>query len=647
MACPKTHSIVYTVHKWSSYSANYHPNNVLSDNPHEQSSRWSSDSNYPPQFLILKLNKPSIVTSISFGKYEKSHVCNLRKFKVYGGLNTDYMTELLTGGLKNDNLKESFALKHELEERKFPCKFLKIVPIMSWGPSFNFSIWHVSLEGIDDIHVIRPCLKWYKTVEKGDFGKAESIIEQAAEDGLFQHFIAEQEYEPKWNPIVPLNENGEETTCQPGMRGGHQMCIDAENSIIYLLGGWDGMQDLSDFWAFHCTTGQWQCISTDTVKDGGPSARSCHKICLDIKEACLYTLGRYLDSETRATANLKSDFYKYDLRDGHWQIISEDTAEDGGPNLIFDHQMVYDPVTEKIFVFGGRILTNSSIDERGFSPQFSGMYTYHVRTNTWKKLSDFFTFNLDTCEIKNVLENSENKQVPAAGFTQRSTIDSELNEIYVLSGLSKDKEKREEAVRNSFWVYDIKRGKWSCVYKNENMGVQYWSKMQHLEPCPRFAHQLVYDHVHKTHYLFGGNPGKSSLPKMRLDDFWMLKLKRPCLSYLVRRCKLMIRKHRYKELTEQDPLTAVSFLQTEVSKLVDHFDKAERAEFESLATNLFAIKQASSDSESSSDTEDYEHGTSFSLRGHKHRIELFDELVNFFPDDMVQPKGNLVDLMTV
>ena len=39
-----------------------------------------------------------------------------------------------------------------------------------------------------------------------------------------------------------------------------------------------------------------------------------------------------------------------------------------------------------------------------------------------------------------------------------------------------------------------------CVYKNENMGIQYWSKMQHLEPCPRFAHQLVYDPVHKVSY---------------------------------------------------------------------------------------------------------------------------------------------------
>ena len=29
------------------------------------------------------------------------------------------------------------------------------------------------------------------------------------------------------------------------------------------------------------------------------------------------------------------------------------------------------------------------------------------------------------------------------------------------------------------------------------------------------------------------------------------------------------------------------------------------------------------------------------------RTQLFDTLVNFFPDDMTQPKGNLVDLITL
>lgn len=62
----------------------------------------------------------------------------------------------------------------------------------------------------------------------------------------------------------------------------------------------------------------------------------------------------------------------------------------------------------------------------------------------------------------------------------------------------------------------------SCVYKNESCDQVYWKKQQHYEPCPRYAHQLVYDHINKKHYLFGGNPGKSAMSKPRLDDFWLL-----------------------------------------------------------------------------------------------------------------------------
>lgn len=48
------------------------------------------------QFLILKMERPAIVQSITFGKYEKTHVCNLKKFKVFGGMGEDNMTELLS-----------------------------------------------------------------------------------------------------------------------------------------------------------------------------------------------------------------------------------------------------------------------------------------------------------------------------------------------------------------------------------------------------------------------------------------------------------------------------------------------------------------------------------------------------------------------
>ena len=64
--------------------------NILVDKPGDQQSRWSSDTNTLPQFLVLKLSKsPAVVTSVTFGKYEKTHVCNLKRFKILGGLTQD------------------------------------------------------------------------------------------------------------------------------------------------------------------------------------------------------------------------------------------------------------------------------------------------------------------------------------------------------------------------------------------------------------------------------------------------------------------------------------------------------------------------------------------------------------------------------
>merc|ERR1712005_820 len=94
--CTTEHNLSYQIHSWSSYSANYYP------------------SNFQPQYITLKLSQPAIVTSISFGKYEKTHVCNLRKFTIFGGVNEDHMMELLTDGLKNDPQREIFPLRHEL-----------------------------------------------------------------------------------------------------------------------------------------------------------------------------------------------------------------------------------------------------------------------------------------------------------------------------------------------------------------------------------------------------------------------------------------------------------------------------------------------------------------------------------------------------
>ncbi|KAK7101686.1 muskelin-like [Littorina saxatilis] len=708
-----------SVYKYSSYSYSYVPENVLNDNPSDQSSRWSSDSNNPPQYLMLKLERPAIVESIKFGKYEKTHVCNLKKFKVYGGLTEDHLIEILDSGLKNDHIPESFPVRNTIDGNNFPCRYVKIMPIQAWGPSFNFSIWSVELHGVDDWHRVKACMNWYNTyrereairlclkhfrqrhymeafqelskktkvslehplltelhdslVLRGEYEKCEDVVRRACQEGLFDQYISQQDYKPIWTPIQPVSNNKEpHSDTRPGMRGGHQMCIDVNSETIYLFGGWDGNVDLADFWAYHVPTHEWSCLSKNAEEDGGPSARSCHKMCLDPERKQIFALGRYLDPSMRSATILKCDFYMYDIMSERWTLITDDTHSMGGPQLIFDHQMAIDTDQQTIYIFGGRVLASPTEAERNNQDQqFSGLFSFHVPTNTWTKLlddcaqlrsrighsmlfhpvkrvlyifagqrakeylNDFLAYHVDTGTIE-VVSDGTNKESCQAGFTQRATIDPDLNEIHVLSGLSRDKDKRDN-VKNSFWVYEINRDKWSCIYKNENTGQQYWIKMQHIEPVPRFAHQLVYDHKRKKHYLFGGNPGKDSLPKMRLDDFWSLQLLRPSQKFLLRKCCFLIRKYHFLELACSDSCAAMSFLQTQVYGTIDKEDKEECEEFQLLTTNLFKAYAAGDTSLMEGETPEY-----FSQR-----TELFDKLASFFPETMTQPKGNLIDMIPI
>ena len=68
------------------------------------------------------------------------------------------------------------------------------------------------------------------------------------------------------------------------------------------------------------------------------------------------------------------------------------------------------------------------------------------------------------------------------------------NEIYVMTGLNKDKGKEsrngENQVSNSFWVYEISSSRWGLIYKNENYEPDYWTNRQIIEPRPRYNLRL-------------------------------------------------------------------------------------------------------------------------------------------------------------
>eukprot|EP01103_Thecamoeba_quadrilineata_P009060 TRINITY_DN1876_c0_g1_i1.p1 TRINITY_DN1876_c0_g1~~TRINITY_DN1876_c0_g1_i1.p1 ORF type:complete len:733 (-),score=108.15 TRINITY_DN1876_c0_g1_i1:57-2255(-) len=724
-----------TIFEYSSYTDHYSPHHLLENKPNNSNSRWRSAYNENSvQYVTFQLEKPAIIHYIYFSKADraKAQINSLKDFKVYGGLDTSYMKELLNSALANDDEPETFQLHTKVDGLLFPSKFVKIVLCSAYKPSLHFNVWYIELLGetSEDIvgsavrssrkhredQALNLCLKHMRRknflepysillsqnpsielehpiltqlhsclVLKGEFEKCETLLDEAHKSNLFNDYLIDNcKYQPIWHNL----HSESNTEPRPGMRGGHQMCIDSVDGQIFLFGGWDGNNELGDFWRYDLRESKWHCISQDTQLDNGPCPRSCHKICYDEKTKRIYTLGRFLDVDNPAAptdssgakVNISGDFFYYDLLTSAWVKLTDDTHRDGGPHLIFDHQMCIDVLRGIIYVFGGRVIINQSPPDA----IYSGLYAYEISTKKWTQLrgdssqpkketdyihmkprighsmlfyppkrhlyifagqrnraylGDYYIYDVENDQVIELSRDLSKQGGPEAGFTQRATLDHNLDEMYVLSGLMIDKQVSRDTIKNSFWVYHVQKEKWTCVYKNKCTDPTYWEKMKSKEPRPRYAHQLVYDSQNRCHYLFGGNPGLNNT-SLRLDDFWSLVLTKPKSSDILRKAKLMIRKQQYLEMCRKGKvMEGLAFLQSSLSEMVDHSNPTESLQFRSLANNLFEAPQAPSCSLDESEP----HRPPPEL--YEERMNLFDELAKFFLHSSSSSSKHLLDLV--
>lgn len=308
--------------------------------------------------------------------------------------------------------------------------------------------------------------------------------------------------------------------------------------------------------------------------------------------------------------------------------------------MIFDHQICVDPEGETLYVFGGRTVNGDTNIQN-----YSGLYSYNIKLNQWKLvrnddikpnttvapttaknnsllksrvghsmlfdssqralyvfagqrvkdyLSDLYKYLVDEDIVQEITQDySKDAAGPDTGFTQRATLDEELQEIYVLSGYMRNQ--NCDVVKNALWIYSIQKNQWQKIDKSFEKGEE--------GPCPRFAHQMVYDPIKKIQYLFGGNPGDQSDSTKRLNDFWQLKLTKPDPNAILRKCFYMIRIQKLKELCckastsqqeeEEDViaiLTALNYLRRQVALLVNHQDIQESREFHQMCANFCLLE---------------------------------------------------------
>lgn len=234
-------------------------------------------------------------------------------------------------GLKNDSIPEVFELKHKtFENEDFPVLYIQVIPLLSFGPSFNFSIWYVELLGLEDELIVSNTLQHYneqkeKTtirlilkhlrnkghfeafrslsnetkiqledpeitdlyqclVDVGDFDRVESIMEKLIDEGHVEDFIAKQKYKAKFTELKPK----ESITNRPRPRTQAAYAFDETRRLIYMFGGSDDSNDFNDFWVFNLAENSWTPIESMNA----PSPRSGAKMVFDPFGNQLFIIGR-------------------------------------------------------------------------------------------------------------------------------------------------------------------------------------------------------------------------------------------------------------------------------------------------------------------------------------------------------------------
>lgn len=259
-------------------------------------------------------------------------------------------TQISSSGLKNDSTPEVFELKHKTYENEdFPVMYIQVIPLLSYGPSFNFSIWYIELLGLEDDLIVCNTLQNYneqkeKTtirlilkhlrnkghfeafqalsretniqledpeitdlyqclVDSGDFERVESIMGKLINgENLETTFTTTllnslafteghvEEFIAKQKYKAKFTELKSEdlTAIRPKPRSQAAYAFDENHRLIYMFGGSDDSNDLNDFWVFDLAKNEWSMIESLN----GPSPRTGAKMVFDPLGNQLFIIGQ-------------------------------------------------------------------------------------------------------------------------------------------------------------------------------------------------------------------------------------------------------------------------------------------------------------------------------------------------------------------
>jgi N-acetylneuraminic acid mutarotase len=307
-------------------------------------------------------------------------------------------------------------------------------------------------------------------------------------------------------------------TGQPSARVGHMMVEDPTGSGLIMFGGAGASASLNDTWAYDPAANTW----TELHPTGSlPSARWGHAVVCDPATGQVILFGGW----DWSTGTVFNDTWAYDPATNTWT----DLQPAGSLPPARSGPMVYDPVSGKVFMFGG------CADAMDPSTYLNDTWVYDPAANTWTELhptgdlpparnGHMMVYEPDSMQVilfggagasaslndtwaydpaaNTWTELQPGGSLPPARWAHAMVSDPPTGKVILFGGCADVMD--PSSFLNDTWAYDPAANTWTELQPSSDL------------PTARNGHSMVYDPTGGKMILFAGQDGELNA----LDDTW-------------------------------------------------------------------------------------------------------------------------------
>ena len=242
----------------------------------------------------------------------------------------------------------------------------------------------------------------------------------------------------------------------------NSMVYDSTNRVHLIFGGGELFSSLNDTWIYDISLNKW----TDCLPASSPSPRTGYAMAFHERNGVTVLFGGYSENK------YMGDTWAYNLTLNTWTEKKSAIA----PQPRDFHSMAYDPVSDRIVLFGGNKGSSSSL--------FSDTWTYDYSNNTWTERTT--------------------TKAPPPRFKQSMCYDPTSGLIILFGGST-----GYDGRKGDTWTYNPATNAWTECYVATH---PFWRSGAAMAACPSSG----------TVFLFGGESHSSSIPSVNIwyNDTW-------------------------------------------------------------------------------------------------------------------------------